>query len=299
MKVALRDVALLKAANERRFEKARSITLGVIASQGGSVEVADTPGKVWVSEWGNPESKVAAWKGGNINYIEGTPVQLGRDPKDPFQWQIIGLYEGSLLPGSHHDTTLFTVGPHGQNHQMPSEGNLGTDPVKVWMPAFQPLKTTGSGSSLTITTQPVVYQRDGVRYAWGGQNTDLTSLLPGAGLVRRVLVYLDALTNTLKTIGGTTVVNNGVIPIPYPELPIGGIFSAYVKLANAQTAIVTATHVEDARPPFEGRNLNTAFSATQRGQVLFSVDGVTISPQLPLTTLASGWLVGGDGILMV
>jgi hypothetical protein len=43
----------------------------------------------------------------------------------------------------------------------------------------------------------------------------------------------------------------------------------------------------------------SALSASQLGQVMFSADGVTFAPHMPVTTLDTGWMVQNDGILIV
>jgi hypothetical protein len=63
----------------------------------------------------------------------------------------------------------------------------------------------------------------------------------------RVLIYLDTSLNALQIVSGASVGYGSASPIPYPDLPSGGIPSAYVQLYGGQTAIVTATHIVDAR----------------------------------------------------
>ena len=146
------------------------------------------------------------------------------------------------------------------------------DAVKVYQPAIQSLKTTGNGTDLTVTTQALIYLVDGVRKSFVGAETDLTSYVPStAGQTRRVLLYLDKSTNTLNVSSGTAV--SGAIPIPYPTAPADSIPSAYVKLTNAQTAVTTATHVEDARGFLTGNGATSPFAATQDGQIIIAVDG--------------------------
>lgn len=43
----------------------------------------------------------------------------------------------------------------------------------------------------------------------------------------------------------------------------------------------------------------SSIPATEVGQVLISVDGLTFSAHLPLTTLIDGWLINNDGIMLV
>lgn len=294
----IRDAALKQKQQQvKHFEPLRNAIAAVVKSINGSIEVPTAPGYVYVSILNQPESLTAARNEG-INVAAELPVLVGDDPKATYGLKIIGLYPHGLPPADQEDINLFGVGAHAQNHQMPSEDNLGSDPVKVYQPALQPLKTTGNGS-LTVATQAYIYHLEGVRRTFTGIETDLTSYVPGAGLIRRVLLYLDTATSLIAVESGTAVIDNGAIPIPYPEIPEGAIPSAYVTLENGQTAVVTASHVEDARDFLRGRNLDQAFAADRVGQVLFCIDGASFSARLPLTSLSQGWLVGSNGILMV
>lgn len=44
---------------------------------------------------------------------------------------------------------------------------------------------------------------------------------------------------------------------------------------------------------------SSPFSATQRGQVAYSTDGLTVTMRLPLTSWANGWLMNNEGELLV
>lgn len=288
------DVRGRKKAHDGRVEPNRSIVNGTIVERDGSINDPNNPNRVWVAEWNDRTiPPVSALKGEGITHAAGVHVKLAKSPKDPYARRIIGIYDGGLVPGVPNPVSVYSSGPHAQSHQIPSEAAPGDDPVHIYQPAWMPLKTTADGT-LVVRTEEYIYVHQGQRRVSPLQTTDLTSYRPGAGLIRRVLLYLDRNSNTLQVALGTAVINNGAIPIPYPDVPEGGQASAYIKLANAQTAISQVTHVEDSR----GDHDQDFLSATQIGQVPFSLDGITFTAQLPLTN-EFGWMVNDDGILIV
>lgn len=226
----------------RAFHPKRNIQRAKVISVGGSVEVEFKPDYVWILHEGSDHGPTQARKGG-VQVADGMPVHVAKDPRNPDEWQIIDIYYGGLSPGTVVQVVRYQVGTHAPNHQYPSEANIGSDPVLVYHPALQPLKTTGDAATLTVTVQPHTYMYGARPKFFLGTTVDLTSSVPGAGLIRRVLIYLDEQTNTLLTVEGATVIDNGVLPVPYPDLPERGRASAYVSLSNGQAAVTTATHV--------------------------------------------------------
>lgn len=266
----LRDVRRQKAQQEQRFEPAHNLMWGVIVAVEGSTTPPNRPNMTWVDLYKKSNGRLAVLNDSTL-YVEGTPVRLGPADKPPYV-KIIGTYEDSLNPVTTQELTNYNAPAHRINHQYESEGNVGVDAVKVYQPAIQPLKTTGNGTDLTVTTQALIYLVDGVRRVFVGVETDLTSYVPGvAGQTRRVLLYLVKSTGLLEVVSGTAV--SGAIPAPYPAAPAGSIPSAYVRLANGQTAVTTATHCEDARGFLTGNGASSPFTATQDGQIIIAIDG--------------------------
>ena len=241
-----RNIKILQGQKKKKLEPVRLPVLAKVFDISGSHEVANKPGYVWIHEYGSDESPAQALAG-NVSVQAGDWVTVIKDPKEPYQWRIVGYYTGNLDPGTYNLVINHLTGPHATNHQMPTELSSGTDPVLIFQPAMQMLKTTGDGATLTVSTQDYVYQMSGIRRHYGGSTTDLTASVPGAGLVRKVLIYLDENTNVLKIVNGSTVTYGGASPVPYPVLPTGGRPSAYIELYNGQTAITSGTHTEDAR----------------------------------------------------
>lgn len=299
----IRDIQIAQAKRDEQLEPSRDFTLGVLVfvdSADLDAKVANRTDYVWVSEFNQPESTFQVLNRA-VPALVGLQVKIGWPEKPPFERQILGVWDNidNTTGYDEDDGGVFNSHPHGQSHQFPSESNPGTDPVLIYQPALQILKTTGNGSDLTVsvTELPSFRYIDDLK-SFSGTTLDLTSSVPStASSVRFVLVYLDAITNILKTVDGTEVPDLSTITVPEPVLPDAGIASAYVKLVTGQTSITTDTHVTDAREFLEPRE-SALESANQIGEILFSIDGVSFTAQLPLTN-GNGWLVNDDGTLLV
>jgi hypothetical protein len=203
---------------------------------------------------------------------EGTPVLVARDPKSPYTWQIIGPDPAFIRTDMTSPVSNYGMGSHGSNHQTADEANPGPDPVQVFQPMLYLLKTIGDGETLTVYTHAYDFNQGDASKYFAGTTTDLTSSVPGAGLVRKVLLYLDRDTVILEQVDGDTVLDNDVTPIPIPVPPAGvdATKSAWVKLSNGQTTISTATHIDDARDFLKGNSLP---EPTLQGQILMYHEG--------------------------
>jgi hypothetical protein len=172
---------------------------------------------------------------------------------------------------STYEASPLQIPAHARAHQYPSEGSPGPDKILVYQYAWQPLKMTGTGASLTVTIQPQYYFRDGRPAYFPGANIDLTSSVPSvASTQRKTLVYLDEITNTISVVDGTTLPTGGALIPPYPNLPVNGRASGYVTLVNGQTTISTSADIEDWR---------------DLGRSKEDLSGVTVSPHLTNYTL--------------
>jgi hypothetical protein len=125
--------------------------------------------------------------------------------------------------------------------------------------------------------------------------------VPGAGLIRKVLLYLDRDTNILEQIDGTTVADDGMTPVPEPAPPVGidARESAWIYLSNGQTFVATATHVEDARDFLDNASASSLPAATEYGQVLMSNEALAPFWATPLIADSGGWMTDEDGHLMI
>lgn len=263
----------------------------VIVSVHGSTIPQNLPDWVWVAESNQPESRHIVYND-KVAPIEGLPVWVQESPNPPHQLEIIKTYGSAANPGS--TISIFNLPNHAANHQIPTEISAGHDPVLTYLPAIQSLKTTGSGLNLTVYTQPYIYHSGGVRYTFSGLFSDMTPYLPSAGMIRRVLVYLDLATGTLGYVAGTEVADTD--PAPWPNIPTGTRPSAYITLTASQTTISTAEHIADTRDIW-GDGGDT-ITPDHIGQIMYSVDGLEFTPELPMVN-ADGIMLTVDGYIMV
>lgn len=232
-----------------RYEKDRNFIPAELISINGAVQVASRPGYVWAQEHGQDQSIFQAFNSG-VAEVEGNLVKVGFPDKISGQRRIIGLWDG--IEGATNLTVELAgalgTRPHRITHQYPSEANVGIDPVLIYEPATQWLKLTGNGADLIVTVQAYTYFYNGVHRQFPGATLDLTANVPGtANTVRYVLVYLDEASGALATSNGTAVPVSLAIPVPKPDLPADATGSAYVRLENGQTSVVTSTDVVSAR----------------------------------------------------
>lgn len=265
------------------YEKSQALYPATVRSFSGSARPRWDDNLLWVKLFNVEVDLTAVWNGGVITgedaAIIGTPVFLKKAPRSPYQFQIVGInfahVSGSSSGGSGGGSIgNHQVAHHAENHQIPTEGNPGSDPLYVYLPMLKMLKTEGNGTDLTVIVYPHVYIYNGVRYTFPGQYVDLTSYVPGAGLKRRVLLYLDEALGSIQVVSGATVSSTGTTPAPYPILPENGIGSAYVELTNGQTSITTAMHVEDARDILTGNSSSDLPDASAEGDVLRANDAL-------------------------
>lgn len=245
--MTVRDVQLAIQRRDAKLEPNRIFWTGVLKSIEGSVAVPVKFGKPkhsWVALDNQPEAvhQILNKRAANV---AGNLVKIGWPEKPPFIIQVLDTWDPMTdlnIPAG--DAGALTSGPHGQAHQMPSESNPGEDPVLVYQPALQLLKTTGDGLTLTVTTQALSHTTKDFL----GIQTDLTASVPaGPTEKRQVLVYLDSNTNTIKTVNGSIVPDLITFTAPKPTVPEGGVYSAHVLLRDGQSTITTATDIDDAR----------------------------------------------------
>lgn len=245
---SIKDAKLIKKQNDAKLEPVRNFEPATLIEINGDVEVADRPDYVWAQEYGQPQS-VFQVLNRRVAPLAGLTVKVGYPEKPPYTRQVMDVWDdiGDLTgyePGGGVD-----MSPHGQSHQYPSETNPGTDPVLIYQPALQMLKTTTSGSGLIVTTWPLdSYWADDAYQLFPGAFVNMAAHVPTtASRIRYALVYLDTATNTMVVVAGTEVVDTTpVANIPKPSLPVGAIPSAYILLTTGQTSIATGD-ILDAR----------------------------------------------------
>lgn len=296
-----REISRIRQNRETAFERNRKVVPGTIVSIGGSTTYdALGPNFTWVRIWGREESATPAYNTTTISEA-GTPVLVARDPKGPYRWTIISPDDSYLIVTSSDQISKFEIGLHGPNHQIPTEATAGPDPVYVSNPMMMMLKTEGDGSTLTVTTQPYIYVKNGVRRYFNGANTDLTSYVPGAGLKRKVLLYLNKDTNVLTVLSGSTISSGSPLPAPSPVAPTGTTAreSALVALTNGQTVVTTATDIEDCRDFLDGLDDDMALGVpAAEGQVLVADEALLPIWVTPIIDENGYWMSGDDDQLV-
>ncbi len=273
MVITIRDIKEREKEEQRKtFEPFHNDLPAVIKTVDGVTRPANKQAMTWVSFYNQPESRVLVHNP-TTNDVAETPVWVGPEARPPHRFIIKGVYYGGISDEVDHGGGALESAPHAQAHQWPTEATPGPDKVLVFQPALQPLKMTGTGSTLVVTIQPHLYTRNGRPIQFIGSTLDLTSSVPSvASTKRKTLVYLDEETKVMRVVDGPTVPTGGALIPSRPNLPVGGRMSGYVELTNGQTAITTATHIEDWRDTLRGWTNITG--------------STTISPDLKNYTLA-------------
>lgn len=284
-------VAFKKATDVK--EEKREFIKAVIVSYQGNVTVPGREDYCYVKELNLDEAGPFPVLNITTTHTEGLRVLLGWKAKPPFgERQVVGIDNAD---GAQSGGGVFESPAHGWKHQYVSENNIGIDPVLIYQAAIQILKTTFI-SGLDVQVGKLVYINNRNTVLFPGQAVDLTTYVPStASRNVSVLLSLNRLTNTITvTQGIETPV--GITP-PRPKIPVGHIPSAYITLTTSQSVIDFTTDYLDARE-FLKIYGDTNLTATQIGQVLYSVDGTTFTAELPLTN-DNGWMVNDDGLLLV
>jgi hypothetical protein len=140
----------------------------------------------------------------------------------------------------------------------------------------------------------------GVRKIFAGIDTDLTSYVPGAGLKRKVLLYLNKESNLLAVVSGSTIASGSPLPAPEPTAPSGITVreSCYVDLVNGQTDVTTADDVTDCRDFLDGGGSGTYGLPTAPGQVLVANSDVQPEWVTPVIDENGYWMSGDDDELV-
>jgi hypothetical protein len=289
MAIDIRDIQIAQEERLSYLEPAYNAIPAKIIAVNGSIFVNNRPNFVWVSEFAQPESRVPAILG-SVAPVENLPVLVAPDPKHNMQRKIIGVYTGGLLENETEPIGNFELPLHAHNHQMPSESNIGIDPVKVYQPAIQPFKTTRY-SGFIVEVQSYIYNRGGIPFLLPRQLLDISSYAPAVGDAVNILIYLDLLSGYLSVVVGVAVPDSPAIPTPLPAIPSKSVPSAFIRL--------TATTLDDIRDARDLLGGSSSFTATDIGQVLISVDGISFEQAMPLTNDDGGWMVNDQGLLLV
>ena len=291
------QVEVKKAVKQRdkKFDPNRVIVPAVVVAVDGETSPANRPNQTWVDEYGVGSNYSLAWNPTGITDA-GVPVLVAKSPKPPHERTILGVNLAMLNQGNQSDVDvrILTLPRHARTHQWP-EGNPGRDVVRVYQPAMMQLRTAPL-TGLSVSVYRLIYRLGNTTEEFPGQIVDLTTSVPGVGMIRRTLIYLDKATGVIGTLDGTPVLNNGIIPVPSPDIPADTIPSADVVLTGGQTTIAEANIVD--RREYLERGESDLPTPTEVGQVLFARDAGQFTVEMPLTG-PYGWLVNNDGILLV
>jgi len=237
-----RDILLARQIREQRFEPAQETFQAVLVAvdYSDSANVARQPGFVWFQELepGDPTPGIAFNR--KVPALPDLKVTIKRWPKIPFDYEVIDWDPGQVknLPG-YSGTPLLVQ--HARDHE-PG----GYDPLNIYQEMLVPLRTD-PGGGLTVNVAGYRYTLNGVSVVFGGHNGySLASHVPTSGVACFVLVYLDTATNALSAVAGDTTVDMETVQPTKPDIPVGGIGSAYVRLAGGQTEI-ERSDIEPAR----------------------------------------------------
>jgi hypothetical protein len=267
-----------KGSSSQSFEPSRALIYGIVFSRGGSIYSPRGTDYVWVMLWGVPVP-IQAFKPPWIGVWEGAGVLIARSPAEPDEYEIIRTrtspYPRTILQDTDYGRAGF--GPHGANHQYPTEQTVGPDPVLIWTPAIQNLKSVATGTDLTVTVGPLYYGVGATRAYFPSETIDLTPYLPAAGYALRALVYLATGTNALGVATGASMIDpfDAAWPV-FPDTPAGGIASAYFTLRDGITTLSMATDYVDARRFLTetGSSGISSLVPTRAGQMIFANSGL-------------------------
>ena len=248
---------------------------GTVFSIDGSIYADRAANYVWVHEWGALASQSQAYLPAWMNVFDGAGVIMMRNPKNPYELEIIKVYT-SPYPRAVEDIATTDIRRaqmplHGINHWYPTEATVGPDPVLVWHSAIQIFKSVATGTDLTVQVGPLTYyygtQRKWFPASTGADIVDLTSYLPSSGKAARILIYLDTSAGTLAVTSSAEVTAPG--NPAYPDVPYGAIPSAFFYLEDTYTTLSMVDDYKDARPWLGGAVGGGMPQATEAGQMLF------------------------------
>lgn len=208
--------------------------------------LGDGLGNLWVA--GDPEQRVWFRKNGQIaaltkvyctksRAVYRMPVVCGTLPEQPNLYQVLGWDREALefVWGGAAD-----VARHAAMHIWEADYG-GDDPVMVWTRAMMPFRCSPQPvPDLTVQIQgPEMYLWATSWMEWAGDDVvDLTAEVPGVGLHRYCLVYIDGATSTAQLLSGGAIAD--IIPLTpasYPVPPTGSIPVGLIYLYGGQTEI--------------------------------------------------------------
>jgi len=247
MPFKFRGTQLDKAEQDDLLQKTNTPYPAVLTTVGGkkdgsAANVEGRDGYVWYSLWNTWSPAQCLSRGtrngdrnaGGVPAVAGLAVYVGyRDTQT--ELEVLGVMQDHFPPSVNYVPEVY----QGLQAQIVKRRQLD-------------MLRTSPGGGMTVNISTLEYDFNGLRVFFGGRNgLDLSSNVPGAGLCRWVLIYLDSETSLISALNGDTVPYNPPFISPLkPSTPEGGRPSAYVKVFNGQTEIKETsdrTDIEDAR----------------------------------------------------
>jgi len=271
--MSLRDLILQAKETQKTVElktrMVRCITTPV--NYNDSAQSFNRPGYSWVKEYGqNRVFEVFNPTGINAPNV---PVLVYKLPKDPLMMAIYGVdwetLAGNLLTSIGNGKGL-AAGPikrHGVTHEWP-DGGQGSDAMRIYTRAIASMQGYVSGV-LEITILEGFYYLNDELVRFYRDSIDLSSYLPAAGNVVRVLISVDPFnSNTVDVKSSTELPETGYPDFPFPDaymIPIVWV------LLYSDDIIINDNRLIDARPIW---NITSEADA-------ISIQGTTVSDETP------------------
>lgn len=243
MRIEFQQAQKARQKREEKFEPSQETVQGVLTALDytDDARVAAMPGRVWMRPFGQDETPPIPVLNRRVPTTRpGLRVVARRGPKAPFEWEIWDWDTGQIdLRDDYRGEPLVT--PHASSHQ-PG----GDDPLYIYLRSLVPLRCSVQ-TGLKVQIAPYTYRYRGQLKQWPGiNNYDLAAHLPGAGLARYVLVYLDPAANQLAVLLGATAVDTPTVDPVRPEPPARSRPSAWIRLAGGQVQL-TELDIRDCR----------------------------------------------------
>lgn len=241
----IRDIVIARKKKSGKFESNRKIIKCVMfpVDFDRNPKVDGRPGYTWVKEYGESSGTFQVYNPYVQNRV-GLPVLVGYEPKEPYRRMIIGFdYESAASQSLELAPGDYALPMHHTQHEW-LDGAPGVDALQIYMRALVPMRVQATGSFLNIVIAPGMYITNGIMVQYFGETIDLQPYLPGVGLARRLLVYMDTISRTIQFVLSPDVVIGHTPDFSTP--PTNGIPLAWVLLNNGVSTL-RDQYVTDAR----------------------------------------------------
>ena len=241
--MSLRDVIALKKEADKKFARDGNIvrcnTIGIDSVL--TPAVSGRSGYVWVKEWGTNGIAFQVFTP-NVITIIGLPVLVGVPADSNSTRRMVLGVDWSLYPDlTDYDGSIY-MGKHASSHEWPDE-NPQYDAINTYAQSFVPLRTQFY-SDFVVFVSPALYQKGAGVVKFEGEYVDLLPYLPDPGYAIRVLLCLDAKTNSISVARSVRVVNTE--EPDYITAPVGLIGSGYVRV-DGDESVLTERDIANAR----------------------------------------------------